>query len=761
MIESRPLQIYKSALIFSPEASVVRSLFKDYIPKWLHQMPTTGRHWDPLLQSFASLTGYDVAFSPDGKMVASTGGTIWDTSTGTLVKQLESSHGSTSVEFSEDGKGLISVTLKGKVMKWDVATGLLILEMSTGQPGTSIAVFSQNRNMVAIAGGFAGTIITFVDIVGERYVKRKSAHSRNVVALAISPDGACLASASLDDKEVYLWDTTTAKVRRTLQGHCDGVSTVAFSPNGRVLASADMNNNIYLWHAGTGAALATIGYSTIIECLAFSPDSSLLASTGRDGSLCLWEAATGAFLWKIDGDFRAPLFSPNGDFLTSITGTKGHTSTFTDGIRLWETESGRLAKVVTDFGYIVNKALFSPDGTILASASRTEIQLWDLTNDAKTTSCSGHARSVNSVALTSSAERAVSFAEHDSVMLWDVMNADLLSTISVADHSHSIMVLSPDGTLIAISRSGTNVEILDSRTGKLLRTLTGHIDVIHTMVFTPDSRFLASASLKVVHSPEHHRVWTTKGGYEQDNPDSPDASIRLWNAKTGELLHEFHGPPVYMNCLSFSIDGTFLAAGQDGNVHIWNARTGDFFKALEGHPDEVVGVAFSSDGKTVASACRDGKLRLWDVDTSEMTRVLQYTETIHLPRFSPNGKLLATVSFYDVQLWNPTTGELLAHFRANVNSMTFSKDSEYLNTNKGRLSIEMICPGLSNLEGLKHDPGIFVKEEWVFRGTEKILLLPPDYSATCASYRDGVLVVGHRNGRVSIMQFDQQLIATL
>jgi WD40 repeat protein len=521
-----------------------------------------------------------------------------------------------------------------------------------------------------------------------------------------------------------------------------------------------MTKRVYLWHAGTGAALATIGYSTIIEFLAFSPDSSLLASTGRDGSLCLWEAATGAFLRKLDGDFCAPLFSPNGDFLTSISGQRGYIDSFSGGIKLWETDSGRLAKAVADFGYIANNMSFSPDGTVLASASRsTGIQLWDLTIEAKRPSCSAHARSVKSVALVSSAERAVSFAEHDSVMLWDVITADFLSTISVAGRSSSKMVLSTDGTLIATSRA----EILDSGTGKLLRTLTGHTDDIHTMVFTSDSRFLASACHNFIPKPRHHRAWSAKGGYEQDNPDSPDASIRLWDAKTGELLQKFHGPLVYLNCLSFSIDGTVLAAAyQDGSVHLWNARTGDFFKALEGHPDAVMDVTFSSDGKTVASTSDDGKVRLWDVDTGEITRILQYPEGLGLASFSPNGKLLATVTFYydDVQLWNPTTGELLATFKdmVDVDSLIFSEDSEYLDTRMGRLSIEMIRPGLSNSESLKRDPGIFVKNPWVFRGTEKILLLPGEYYATCASYRDGVLVMGHENGRVSIIRFDQDEI---
>jgi WD40 repeat protein len=223
--------MYCSAILFSPETSITRRLYSHQVPKWILRRPTLSKNWSPYLQILSHLYSVNaVAFSPDGKLVASGSHDrtvrLWDAATGTERRVLKGhSNLVYAVAFSPNGKLVASGSHDSIVRLWDAATG------------------TERR---ALKG-----------------------HSHWVYAVAFSPDGKLVASGS-GDRTVRIWDAATGIERRVLKGHLDSVYAVAFSPDGKLVASGSLDNTVRLWDAVTGTEQCAFGIDTTLRYFSFS-----------------------------------------------------------------------------------------------------------------------------------------------------------------------------------------------------------------------------------------------------------------------------------------------------------------------------------------------------------------------------------------------------------------------------------------------------------------------------------------------------------
>lgn len=157
-------------------------------------------------------------------------------------------------------------------------------------------------------------------------------HSAWIGAVAFSPDGSLIASAS-GDGTVRVWAATSPfALARTLTGHGESIWCLAFSPDGRLIASAGEDNTVRLWATASGREVRVFtGHVNRVTAVAFSPDGGLLASGDAEAAL-FWEIGRRVLAGVGPGPAGSLAFSPDGTMLAAATGADRR-------VRLWRPPS--------------------------------------------------------------------------------------------------------------------------------------------------------------------------------------------------------------------------------------------------------------------------------------------------------------------------------------------------------------------------------------------------------------------------------------
>jgi len=541
-----------------------------------------------------------------------------------------------------------------------------IYQIQSSRDGKMIASASEDRT------------IKLWDAATGKELRTLTGHTDTVHSVSFSPDDKTIASGSWDNT-IKLWDTATGKELRTLKSEA-GIDSVSFSPDGKTIVSGGEDKTVKLWNVATGKVLRSLKrHKDTVNAVRFSPDGKMIASGSSDNTIKLWNAATGEELRTFKGHEAAINtlnFSPNGKTIASGSTDKA--------IRLWNVASGEGLRTFKGHQGSVYSIRFSPDGKTIASGSEDKtIKLWNLEKDVSTT-LKGAQGEVNAVSFSPDGKTIASGGDDKILHLWDV---DLDRSSSILEEGVNTVSFSPDGKTIVAGRIDGKVKVQNIATGKELRSLGGHKDIVDAVRFSPDGKTIASAS--------------------QDN------TIKLWDATTGKELRSLKGyGTVESDTLSFSPDGrTIASVGEDNTIKLWDTTTGKELRTLKGHKKFVYTLSFSPDRRTIASAGEDKLIKVWDVQTGKELRTLKgHQNPIYTLSFSPDGKTLASGSSANViRLWDLATGNQLKSVEDHqgaVNNLMFSPDGQMLISGSTDNTIRIWSADLSeSLATLEADQG--------------------------------------------------------
>jgi WD40 repeat protein len=608
-----------------------------------------------------------IDYSADGKFII-TGSKdktlkLWEVATGREIRTFTGHTKSvTGVKFSPDGSKVVSVSYDQFAIVWSVKTGNQIISFKDSLDEIRNAIFTPDGKQI-LTGGHKTNAILWDIKTGKKireYHKKPSTCYQCIPSLQFNIDGSQLITGS-GDRTAIVWNvitTDTIKTYHYSKGSCSSCpSSAAYSNNAKYIAVGEGSGQLNIVDAYTGNIIYTLIEDESYKSVQFSANNKYIAAViGYYGVLKIWEVKSGKEVLSIKNKkgIKDVSFSPDGKNI-AVANTN-HTAS------IWNINSQKeilqLKGIVnrpptprlneSQIYYLdkLNEVRLSPDGNLLAFFKRSNnAVLWDLNTGKASKKLVGHKELITCLSYSPDNKLIATGSLDRTVILWDITTGQPIKELK----GHSAMLFSvefsKDGKqLVSNSWDGTSV-LWSVETGKIISRFNVHSSSPYSAAITPNGLYLITGGL--------------------------DKALKLTEIDTRVTVKEFVGHTAVAGDICFSNDdNVFATAGWDKKVCIWDVNTGLQTKKLVGHQGAVYAVDIDVLGKYIVSGSDDKTAKLWDFKTGTLIKTFSgHNGAVTYVKITPDGKRLVTSSRDgSVKIWDIDSGkEILTHFSLTEN----------------------------------------------------------------------------------------------
>lgn len=482
-------------------------------------------------------------------------------------------------------------------------------------------------------------------------------------AVSLSADGSRVAVGygSWGDEagQIAIYDTTLGGLVTTLPGHAgDSVSSLDFSADGLYLASGGWDDTLRVWEVASGAEVfaAEVGFFGA-ESLLFSPDGTRIAA--GYSVVRLFDAASGALVAEMTDHTSTVFqmaFSPDSSVLFSAS---------SDGLRAWDGATGTALWTVDGF-----EGGASPQGLTFAAEAPGQLvgvadgtfRRWDVTTGTEVFRLATDLIPTELFGLPDG--RFLGASAFGGMSLFDANLVPQPLTTDLRTPVNSLAI-APDGRVALGYRTG-EIDLVSPLAGEAETVLPADraLGGVNDLAYTPDGAYLV-----VAHSRRVLRVYETAGyTLVSETPLSNSAARLTISADGGRVgtagsltavyslpnlaLMADLTPSDYTDALSFSPDGARIAAAwRGGGVLLWDGATYAPLETITSGEERAEQLAFTPDGTGLVVSWSDDFLTLHDAADGALVRSQDLDSNIATAlAYSPDGSILAFGDFRDLLL---------------------------------------------------------------------------------------------------------------